>query len=289
MATNIIYHPGDAIPVTVSDPATPASGDPVRAGSMPGVALNDEESGGTTAVLFDCVADLNVNAVNQAGNSAVAVNDKIYYTDADTIKLSKKNTGYFFGIALEAISSGSSGTINVAVGKVSVPGIADQETTQKTGFIPLDLFSARAISSDDIGAVLDGTTAPELERVSTAGDQAARLKWLASSVDEVQFAPVPMPPDWDEDQNASVHILAAMAGGTDTPTIDIQVYDGTGDTEMGGATAALSSAVAEVSFALSSANLSGHPTGFLNVGVVPGAHTTDAAHLYAIWVEYTRK
>ena len=112
---NLIYGEAKGVPVTCTNPTTPASGDPVRLGEMTGVALIDEQSDGITSVDFTPgnVFDLSVKGVDGSGNSAVAVGDKIYYVDADTPKLSKKATGRFFGFALEAISSGGTDTINV--------------------------------------------------------------------------------------------------------------------------------------------------------------------------------
>ncbi len=37
------------------------------------------------------------------------------------------------------------------------------------------------------------------------------------------------------------------------------------------------------------ANISGNPLGFLNIGVVPGTHGTDAVFIYSAWIEYNRK
>lgn len=117
MATNKVYS-DTILSVVCSDPATPASGDPVRVGSFTGVAVTDEGEGGNaatnTSVDFGVgVWDLSVKGVNDAGDSAVAVGDAIYYVDADTPKLSKKVSGYFFGIALETVAGGATATINV--------------------------------------------------------------------------------------------------------------------------------------------------------------------------------
>lgn len=121
MATNEMFDDGP-LSIACSNPAAPNSGDPVRYGSFTGVALADEDADGNTVVDFrEKVWDLSVKAVNSGGNSAVAVGDAIYYVDADTPKLSKKNTGYLFGFALEAITSGSTDTIKVK--KVS-PGFS---------------------------------------------------------------------------------------------------------------------------------------------------------------------
>jgi hypothetical protein len=115
MAKNLIRTKSNGISVVCSDPTTPASGDPVRYGELTGVALIAEESDGKTVVDFEPgkVWDLSVKGVDGGGNSAVAVGDKIYYVDADTPKLSKKATGRLFGFAMEAITSGSTDTINV--------------------------------------------------------------------------------------------------------------------------------------------------------------------------------
>lgn len=115
MAKNLIFTDANGLAVICTDPATPASGDPVRYGEATGVALNAEEADGKTVVDFKLgkVWDLSVKGVDGVGNSAVAMGDKIYYVDADTPKLSKKATGRLFGFAMEAITSGSTDTINV--------------------------------------------------------------------------------------------------------------------------------------------------------------------------------
>jgi predicted RecA/RadA family phage recombinase len=108
---------GKHINVACSHPTTPASGDPVRIGEFCGVAITKEGEGDNaateTTVLTKGVVSVSVKAINGSGNSAVAVGDKIYYTDADTPVLAKKSTGRLFGYALGAITSGSTATINV--------------------------------------------------------------------------------------------------------------------------------------------------------------------------------
>ena len=99
--------------IAVTDPSSPASGAPVRIGSFCGVAVGDVGSDGKTVVRISGVVNVTVKAVDGAGNSAVAVGDKIYYVDADTPKLSKKSTGAFFGYALGTVSTGGTSTINV--------------------------------------------------------------------------------------------------------------------------------------------------------------------------------
>lgn len=109
--------PLKTLDVTPSDPVSPASGDPVRAGSITGVAIAGVRSNGKVVIdVAPGIFDLSVKAVNGSGNSAVALYDKLYYVDADTPKISKKTTGTFIGYALEAITSGSTDTINVLTG-----------------------------------------------------------------------------------------------------------------------------------------------------------------------------
>lgn len=115
MAKNLNHKGVDGLRITCSHPATPASGDPVRYGEMTGIALDAEDADGKTEVDFTPGRgwDVSVKGVDGVGNSAVALGDKIYYVDADTPVLSKKNTGRFFGFANGALASGATGTIEV--------------------------------------------------------------------------------------------------------------------------------------------------------------------------------
>lgn len=328
MATNMTRDDIYRVPVVCSDPTTPASGGPVRYGMLTGVALVDEAAGGnitgeTTVDFGPREWKLSVKGVNDSGNSAVAKGDAIFYVDADTPKLSKKSSGYFFGIASEAVTSGATATIkvmhvpspgagtlgsgtvgatNLATDSVTTVKIADDQVTaakltntMAIGFIPLDITSLRIIAANVIGnttegMLLDGNTAPSLQRVNSATDKAIRVIWAASSSIECQFPPVPKPPDLDGTADLTIHLMMGKDTNTDnTVTVDVQVFDGVGDTEAGSATAALAAAaLAEYSGTILAADLAEHP-GFLNISLIPGTHTTDAIWLYAAWIEYARK
>ncbi len=116
MSQNFVQ-PGHTINAAATDPASPASGDPVIVGTIPGVAVTAEAEGGNaageTTIATDGVFNLSVKGVDAGGNSAVAAGDKIYYVTADTPKLSKKNTGVLFGKALGAVGSSLTATIPV--------------------------------------------------------------------------------------------------------------------------------------------------------------------------------
>ena len=93
------------------------SGDPTVLGPYPGVCVNDRGAGSGPAtnadVEFDrefVIYDLDVEAVDFGGPSAVAVGDVLYYDTTDV--LNKDNSGEEYGVALEVIAAGTD-TINV--------------------------------------------------------------------------------------------------------------------------------------------------------------------------------
>lgn len=316
MATNLINKDGRYLSVVCSDPATPASGNPVRFGQATGVAQiaeGTDVANETSVDLGQAVYDLSVKGVDDSGNSAVAKGDALFYVDADTPKLSKKSSGYFFGFALETITSGSTDTINVlhvpspgsgtlGTGTVGTTNLADGAVTPAKlganlaiGFIPLDINTVRIISSNAIqntseGGFPDGNTDPILQRVNGATDKALRLVWAANSVIEVQFGAVPKPPDLDDTADLSVHLLISKDTNTDTTAVvAVNIFDGLGDSNAGGNTTALATAsITEYPVTLAAANLAAHP-GMLNIAVIPGAHANDAVRLHAAWIEYARK
>jgi len=122
MPSTVTYDKADQLPLVCTDPATPAEGDPVLVGQLPGVALTNEIADATdplngyTSVKLNGGAALSVKGIDGGGNSAVAVGDIIYYVTADTPKLSKKATGVRYGYALGTVGAGSTGTIDVKIG-----------------------------------------------------------------------------------------------------------------------------------------------------------------------------
>lgn len=113
MATNIVHEHGDALYLTCTAPTTPASGDPVLIGSLPGVAETDEQSDGKTSVKLNGTAKLPVKGETTT-NAAVSAGDIVYY-DAGVINKDSTN-GVRFGYALGAVASGATTTILVKIG-----------------------------------------------------------------------------------------------------------------------------------------------------------------------------
>ncbi len=169
------------------------------------------------------------------------------------------------------------------------------------GFIRLDISSLREIglaTANDIGTLanngglLSSDSTPAFKRLNLATDKSLMVEWPTSDVTEVQFPPVPMPPDLDETADLTAHLLIRMSGSTDAAvTIDIQAWDGIGDTEMGSVTGVITSTLAEHSITITAANVSGHPTGVLNINLIPGGtlHTVDTIQLMGAWIEYKTK
>lgn len=172
--------------------------------------------------------------------------------------------------------------------------VTDQRGDAAKGFLRLPLVDAREVSSNATinaagnGGLLASDTTPIFQRVNGATDKALRLAWAASNVDELTWS-FAYPPDLDDAQAVEVHFLAAMAGATDIPTLTVGYFEGIGDTDAGGATAAVTgTTIAEYSRTIAAADVGAHPN-FASVSLIPSAHGTDILYVYAAWIEYTRK
>lgn len=117
MSKNRDFADGNFLSLAATDPATPASGDPVLVGQLPGVSLTAERADGTTSVQTTGVFDLAVKGViTGPANQAVAAGDILYYTAGHTPKLDKDTGGVRFGYALATVGSGATATIPVKLG-----------------------------------------------------------------------------------------------------------------------------------------------------------------------------
>lgn len=173
---------------------------------------------------------------------------------------------------------------------IGVDTLTFLKTEPVVGMMPLYLGSLRLLSTDEIAGPLDNTTTPSFERINGATDKGLRVLWGLSNNDEIAFPEVYMPPDIDTDKDITIHIVGEMSGATDTPTIDVLVFDSSGDTEMGGVTATFTDTRAEKTVTISAADLTGHPLGWLSISLIPvGAHATDTLAIFSVWIEYTRK
>jgi hypothetical protein len=169
-----------------------------------------------------------------------------------------------------------------------------QHVLSAQAFIPVALTSLRELTAGAIpnaaanGGLLASDTTPILNTANGDTDGAFRLSWAASNSDAVGFQ-IPLPPDFDGAANLEIHVRAAMAGATDTPTISCDSYFDEGDIKVADVSAAITGAAyAEYTITIAAADIPDTAQTF-SVELTPGAHTTDALYLSAIWIEYKRK
>lgn len=141
--------------IELAVPSGTESGDPVLVSGITGVASTDRNTDGNAAVETQGVYDLPVKAVDDTGNCTIEVGDPIYINPDDTVPLSAKASGTYFGLALEAVAIGATSTINVL--QISVPSCGDAEGGRYT----LELFEADPVTSKKAGGAAGGTAGDE--------------------------------------------------------------------------------------------------------------------------------
>lgn len=115
---------GFTIPITNSSGSAYTPGQPIVYGvaKLPGIVMNDIANGGDGFMRTYGVFKLSVYAYGESAGETVAKGDKIYL---DSGVLNKDETnGDFFGVALEAVTSGSTTAILVLVGYTPSADIA---------------------------------------------------------------------------------------------------------------------------------------------------------------------
>jgi len=182
---------GENLPVVVTHPAAPVSGDAVRFGTLTGVAIADKGAGGVAAtetmVAFDSkVYDLNVSPVDDIGNSAIVAGDQIYFTDGDAVHLGKKASGYFFGYALEANASvnGTAAVINVLHCPPPGHGTTPADGTVTNAKMAVGAAKANLTTTPATTAELDPTTI----QYATVAVTNAQIKGLMAAAKELVAA-----------------------------------------------------------------------------------------------------
>lgn len=121
MATNRIFERGRQFEVDVSavngsgTSDAVQSGDPGAIGSLPFVALTDEDADGMATIQTDGVFELSVRGHDGTANAAVDAGEIVYW-DNTTGELDVATAGIRFGYALEAVASGATTTVRVKIG-----------------------------------------------------------------------------------------------------------------------------------------------------------------------------
>jgi hypothetical protein len=179
MAKNIKYEPGWRKDYVCTKPDKPVSGDPVRIGNMTGIALTDEDAAGKTVVnTGPFVAKF---AVKDTGGTGIAIGAPIWYHDDATPVLNNVSTGgYYYGIALEAISDNQTATIQVY--HDCAPGGAG---TIGNGTVGATQLASNAVTTDKI---LDANvTVPKLSATANSRPVIVPLGAVAATTSQVAF------------------------------------------------------------------------------------------------------
>jgi len=302
VAANVTIYKGGMVCINASGYAVPAA-DTSGFSNVVGVA-HEKVAGGSSNGTYNVRVRSNVVVLLGASSITQAmVGTAMYVVDDQTVDETSPANGIRAGI-LQRYVSATSGWVLIrepqtALGTVGASDLGTDSVTAvklkgalRTGYIPLNLFAAQIISTNaipDTGNFLDGNTDPEIIRVNGATDKQAMISWPANSVVEIQLPAFAYPPDLDDAAAIEVHLLTNMAaGGMDTPVIAVGYFEGIGDTNAGGNTAALSVTLSDVSVAIAAGDVGAAPK-VATITLIPGTHANEAVQLFAAWIEYTRK
>lgn len=109
--------------------ASALSGDPYAFGNLAGIVQADTDANGNVVIDTGGVYEIPVKGINGGGNTAINAGDIVYCTNADTPRVSAKNTGTKIGVAWAAagataaaapgtqlVASAATTTIQVRIG-----------------------------------------------------------------------------------------------------------------------------------------------------------------------------
>ncbi len=254
-----------AIAASASETNTLAN--PVKAGLMLTIVARTVGSGGTRAVTV-------ASAFDSAGNTVLT------FAAAGQAAV------------LWSVPSGSSFVWKLikATANISSGG------TTAYGFINIPLASWRIIASADVGVkgATDGGTVskdtdPILERTNVGTDPSLRLSWASASVLPI-IAQFSYPPDLDDGAPIVLNFFAGMkAASVDVPVLTCTYFEGVGDTNAGGSTAALSTTAGLRTVSIAASDVGPYPASAA-ISLVPGAHNTASndVYVYGSWITYKK-
>jgi hypothetical protein len=268
-----------------------ASGDPVsvRLRTYPGThEVIGADTFAVGAVLYGAAAG---KVTDSAAGSAIGLAMEACTNANDVVEMVPFNV---LSTTAATVSVADSGTFTSAETVEAALAEIYQHILTASAFIPVPLATVRELATGTHpnaagnGGLLASDTTPILSAVNGDTDGAWRLAWAASNSDSIGFQ-VPLPADLNDAASVVIHFRAAMAGTTDTPVISADSYFNEGDTKVEDDSDAVTGATyAEYTITIAHGDV---PAGAqtLSVELTPGAHTTDALYLTALWVTYTRK
>lgn len=193
------------------------------------------------------------------------------------------------------ITSSHIGSSKVLAGNVASSAVLDRHLSAnlRKGIIPIDIFTAREIVAAEMAsAALSSGTTPTLNVLSSLGGSSkpcAVLQWAGGNTDVLQFAPIPIPPDYST-VNSSMTLFLNCGRGASTDSARTWKAWFAASTAVLSTTSFTPSSDTDpfsTSVALTAGALPGYP-GVLTLRLSPGASTSDTARLFGAWIEYTR-
>ena len=163
-----------------------------------------------------------------------------------------------------------------------------------------DLVSAQHVIQVPITAFTkeDGTALTKFTAGSVPGfqqlsDKEVVLAWDGNAAPGAAAVTIPfVDPAIDDSADVVVHMLAKMAGATDDPVLGFEAYFGAGDTDCAGTDPEITggTTLTEYTMTIAAADVPAAPSS-LTLVLTPaaGQMDTDELHLYALWLEVTRK
>lgn len=192
----------------------------------------------------------------------------------------------------------AAGLISFATGEIAA---ADLAGDLSSGTLALGshlvrgmkLASAETLATGIAVQLLTTTGNPSIELTST-GDQSLYVEWASAQTVGVKLPPIALPADFSTAGGAALDLFMQTLGSATAEdadaAMDVRVWAGIGDTEMG-STVAISSAAQWRTVTLTSGNVLGPDStvgGFLNVTLVPTAHAGRPWRVYDMRMRYTR-
>lgn len=273
--------------IGITEFATVTSGDPVsvRLITAPGtfhcnIAISSSIARGT--VLYGAASGelsdaSSGSAQGIALEAAAAATDciecllwSVKSTTAATVSLADTPTSHYTAVTVEA-----------ALAELGV----HLHSAQKTIPIPLGTFT------QEDGTALTKFTAGATPGFQQLSNKEVVLTWDGNGTPGAVAVNVPfVDPSINPAANVVVHVLAAMAGETDTPVVAMEAYFGAGDTDCAGTDFEVTgtTTVTEYTNTIALANVATPPSSLTLVFTpTAGQMGTDELYFYAVWLEVT--
>jgi hypothetical protein len=232
----------------------------------------------------------------------------VLYGAADG-KLSDSSGGSAIGIALEAATTAGDliewmdfSVLSTTAALVSIADVGGFTATSTAEAALAEIYqslkSSKASVQVPLGSITlaDGTAmtqqATNVTGFAQLDGKEQVIKIPATGTGAVGFS-VPVPLDLDGSADINVHVLAGQSGSNNTLSLSCAVYPSAagdvGNSDIYDDSAkTIVPGVSDLAFTCDAAGVPEAP-GTLTVVLGPsGANTTDAIHIYGVWVEYTR-